>query len=141
MTDLLGFIGHRSLAIGHWPSVIGHPRGRRVEPAEYHCTGRAGQRPRMANFDQTCAGMLVWLRPLDYTESSSNSDPRARRQHSRSGLMAESEEDLKRFVEAGAGIHVVRRSDNCRGWNNIRYKVGLSAKNVGAKKLSMNVAT
>ncbi len=28
-----------------------------------------------------------------------------------------------------------------RGWNGIRYKSGLSAKNVGAKKLSMNVAT
>ena len=49
--------------------------------------------------------------------------------------------DLKAYVEAGDGIHVVRGSDDCRGWNNIRYKVGLSAKNVGAKKLSMNVAT
>ena len=28
-----------------------------------------------------------------------------------------------------------------RGWNGIRYRAGLSAKNVGAKKLSMNVAT
>jgi uncharacterized RmlC-like cupin family protein len=51
------------------------------------------------------------------------------------------EEDLKAFVESGEGIHVVRGSDNCRGWNNIRYKVGLSSKNVRAKKLSMNVAT
>ena len=53
----------------------------------------------------------------------------------------ETGDDLKKFVEAGDGIHVVRGSDDCRGWNNIRYKVGLSAKNVGAKRLSMNVAT
>jgi uncharacterized RmlC-like cupin family protein len=51
------------------------------------------------------------------------------------------EVDLKRFVEAGDGIHVVRNSATCRGWNNIRYKVGMSSKNVGSKKLSMNVAT
>ncbi|GAC1451678.1 MAG: cupin domain-containing protein [Isosphaeraceae bacterium] len=51
------------------------------------------------------------------------------------------DEDLARYVEAGDGIHVVRGSGDCRGWNNIRYKVGLSARNVGATKLSMNVAT
>ncbi len=28
-----------------------------------------------------------------------------------------------------------------RGWNGIQYKTGLSAKNVGSKSLSMNVAT
>jgi uncharacterized RmlC-like cupin family protein len=55
--------------------------------------------------------------------------------------MAQTEDDLKQYVEAGDGILVVRGSPTCRGWNNIRYKVGLSAKNVGAKKLSMNVAT
>ena len=55
--------------------------------------------------------------------------------------MADDEQDLSRYVEAGAGIHVIRGSDNCRGWNNIRYKVGLSSKSVGSKKLSMNVAT
>jgi uncharacterized RmlC-like cupin family protein len=55
--------------------------------------------------------------------------------------MSESVEDLKKYVEAGDGIHVIRGSENCRGWNNIRYKVGLSAKNVGSRKLSMNVAT
>src|SRR5437899_2641593 len=32
-------------------------------------------------------------------------------------------------------------NDNCPAWNNIRYKPGLSAKNVGSRKLSMNVAT
>ena len=55
--------------------------------------------------------------------------------------MPDTEEDLSRFVEAGDGIHVIRGSENCRGWNNIRYKVGLSSKNVGSRKLSMNVAT
>jgi uncharacterized RmlC-like cupin family protein len=44
-------------------------------------------------------------------------------------------------VEGGDGILVVRRSANCRSWNNIQYKLGLSAKNVGSSKLSMNVAT
>ena len=55
--------------------------------------------------------------------------------------MADQDVDLTRFVEAGDGIHVVRGSGDCRAWNNIRYKVGMSAKNVGASKLSMNVAT
>jgi uncharacterized RmlC-like cupin family protein len=49
--------------------------------------------------------------------------------------------DLAQFVEGGDGISVVRGSGECRSWNNIRYKVGLSARNVGASKLSMNVAT
>ena len=48
---------------------------------------------------------------------------------------------LKAAVEGHDGIFVVRGSDNCRDWNNIHYKVGLSGKNVGAKHLSMNVAT
>src|SRR6476660_1262274 len=49
--------------------------------------------------------------------------------------------DLKQVVEGDDGISVVRGSGTCRGWNNIQYKAGLSAKNVNAKKLSMNVAT
>jgi uncharacterized RmlC-like cupin family protein len=49
--------------------------------------------------------------------------------------------DLTQFVEAGDGISVVRGGGAVRGWNGIRYRAGLSAKNVGAKKLSMNVAT
>ncbi len=52
-----------------------------------------------------------------------------------------SELDLTAFVEGGDGISVIRGGGNCRGWNNIRYRVGLSAKNVGASRLSMNVAT
>jgi uncharacterized RmlC-like cupin family protein len=50
-------------------------------------------------------------------------------------------EDLKREVEGGDGISVIRGSETSRGWNGIRYKTGMSAKNVGAKQLSMNVAT
>jgi uncharacterized RmlC-like cupin family protein len=49
--------------------------------------------------------------------------------------------DLSRTVEGGDGIVVIRGGANCRSWNNIRYKVGMSAKNVGSSKLSMNVAT
>jgi uncharacterized RmlC-like cupin family protein len=44
-------------------------------------------------------------------------------------------------VEGSGGIFTIRGGDNVRGWNGIRYKSGLSAKNVAAKKLSMNVAT
>ena len=44
-------------------------------------------------------------------------------------------------VEELGGITVIRGSADCRQWNGIRYKLGMSAKNVGAKALSMNVAT
>jgi uncharacterized RmlC-like cupin family protein len=53
----------------------------------------------------------------------------------------ETELDLKQFVEGGDGISVIRGGGSVRGWNGIRYRAGLSAKNVGAKQLSMNVAT
>jgi uncharacterized RmlC-like cupin family protein len=46
-----------------------------------------------------------------------------------------------RPVEGHDGILVVRGGGNCRDWNGIHYKTGLSGHNVGAKKLSMNVAT
>ena len=55
--------------------------------------------------------------------------------------MTVTETNLKAAVEGHDGIFVVRGSEDCRDWNNIRYKVGLSGKNVGAKQLSMNVAT
>src|SRR5205807_642523 len=55
--------------------------------------------------------------------------------------MAEDREILKQAVEGGNGIYVIRHSDTHRQWNGIRYKTGLSAKNVPARKLSMNVAT
>jgi uncharacterized RmlC-like cupin family protein len=44
-------------------------------------------------------------------------------------------------VEKLDGITVIRASGDCRQWNGIRYKLGMSGKNVGAKDLSMNVAT
>ncbi|MGD2070357.1 MAG: cupin domain-containing protein [Gemmatimonadota bacterium] len=50
-------------------------------------------------------------------------------------------EDLVAATEDADGILCVRDPETHRGWNGIRYKTGLSAKNVGAKQLSMNVAT
>jgi uncharacterized RmlC-like cupin family protein len=44
-------------------------------------------------------------------------------------------------AEGAHGISTIRGGGNVRGWNGILYKSGLSAKNAGAKKLSMNVAT
>jgi len=54
---------------------------------------------------------------------------------------SEAPQDLKQFVEGSEGIFVIRGSGNVRSWNGIQYKPGLSAKNVGSRKLSMNVAT
>src|SRR5262245_20851757 len=59
----------------------------------------------------------------------------------RSRTMAETQIDLKQFVESDGGIHVIRGSGNCRNWNGIQYKLGMCSKNVGSTKLSMNVAT
>ena len=56
-------------------------------------------------------------------------------------MMAEQEINLKQNVEYGDGITVIRGSKNCRDWNGIHYKLGMSSKNVGSKSLSMNVAT
>jgi uncharacterized RmlC-like cupin family protein len=51
--------------------------------------------------------------------------------------------DLRAAVEGAHGITVLRASGAgaTRGWNGIRYRAGLSAKNTGARQLSMNVAT
>src|SRR4029453_17774854 len=43
-------------------------------------------------------------------------------------------------VEGSGGLLWIRRSGICRDWNGIRYKLGMSGKNVGATALSMNVA-
>ena len=43
-------------------------------------------------------------------------------------------------VEGHDGLMWIRGSGVCRDWNGIRYKLGMSGKNVGAKALSMNVA-
>ncbi len=48
--------------------------------------------------------------------------------------------DLIAATEDGDGILCVRNPKTHRGWNGIRYKTGMSAKNVGSKKLSMNLA-
>ena len=50
-------------------------------------------------------------------------------------------DELRRDVEDGGGIAVLRGGGSERGWNGIRYRAGLSAKNVGAQQLSMNLAT
>lgn len=50
-------------------------------------------------------------------------------------------DELAQFVESHEGIHVIRGGGKQREWNNIRYKTGLSAKNVPAKELSINIAT
>src|SRR4051794_41941352 len=44
-------------------------------------------------------------------------------------------------VEGADGVSVVRGGGITRGWNGIHYRAGLSAKNVNARHLSMNVAT
>ena len=49
--------------------------------------------------------------------------------------------DLNQSVEGQDGISVIRGGAICRAWNNIQYRAGLSAKNVNAQKLSMNLAT
>lgn len=55
--------------------------------------------------------------------------------------MAENPVDLTAPVERGEGISVIRGGGNVRDWNGIHYKLGMSAKNVASKSLSMNVAT
>ncbi len=49
--------------------------------------------------------------------------------------------DLRLHIERGEGIHVLRSHEEQREWNGIRYRIGLSGKNVGSGELSMNVAT
>ncbi len=44
-------------------------------------------------------------------------------------------------VEGHDGILVIRNHDNCRDWNGIHYRAGMSGGNVGSRDLSMNVAT
>ena len=44
-------------------------------------------------------------------------------------------------VEDHDGIMTIRGGGGKRNWNGIHYKQGMSAKNVGSTKLSMNVAT
>ena len=56
--------------------------------------------------------------------------------------MTENIENLKQDVEDLDGITVIRGGGRkTRAWNGIHYKLGMSAKNVGAKALSINIAT
>ncbi len=55
--------------------------------------------------------------------------------------VAENWEELKAVVEGDKGIKCIRGGGGPRAWNGIRYKTGMSEKNVGSKLLSMNVAT
>jgi uncharacterized RmlC-like cupin family protein len=56
-------------------------------------------------------------------------------------LPRDDEADLGAPVEGHDGILVIRGGGNVRGWNGIRYRTGMSAHNVDATALSMNVAT
>jgi uncharacterized RmlC-like cupin family protein len=49
--------------------------------------------------------------------------------------------DLTQFVEHHDGISVIRGGGTVRAWNGIQYRAGMSAKNVNARQLSMNIAT
>jgi uncharacterized RmlC-like cupin family protein len=44
-------------------------------------------------------------------------------------------------IDGGDGITTIRGSGVWRNWNGITYMTGLSANNVGARQLSMNLAT
>jgi uncharacterized RmlC-like cupin family protein len=44
-------------------------------------------------------------------------------------------------VEKHEGMSVLRGGGDRRSWNGIHYRQGISGKNVGAKALSINVAT
>ncbi|MGH9201190.1 MAG: cupin domain-containing protein [Vicinamibacterales bacterium] len=51
------------------------------------------------------------------------------------------DDPVARAVEPHDGVFVIRGGGGIRGWNGIQYRAGLSAKNVPARQLSMNVAT
>src|SRR5436190_24226877 len=55
--------------------------------------------------------------------------------------MKEDQSIQLRAVEDHDGILTIRGGGARRDWNGIHYKQGMSAKNVGTTKLSMNVAT
>ena len=55
--------------------------------------------------------------------------------------MKDQTNSLAEATENLDGIAVLRASGTTRGWNGIRYKTGLAARNTRAKALSMNVAT
>ena len=56
------------------------------------------------------------------------------------GAASEPPADRPGTPDGRDGIHTIRASGIHRGWNGIHYKTGLSARNVPARELSMNVA-
>jgi uncharacterized RmlC-like cupin family protein len=59
-------------------------------------------------------------------------------EHNMQGSDVTTEQQLE--VEGNDGIAVIRGGGSERGWNGIRYKLGMSSRNTNAKNLSMNVA-
>lgn len=55
--------------------------------------------------------------------------------------MSERHQDLGNTADGEGGIYTVRGSGTWRSWNGIRYKSGMSSRNVGSQQLSINVAT
>ena len=56
-------------------------------------------------------------------------------------LKSDKDHVQKDLVEDHDGIMTIRGGGAKRNWNGIHYKQGMSAKNVGSTKLSMNIAT
>lgn len=56
-------------------------------------------------------------------------------------LKDENDQIDQSVVEDGDGILTIRGGGGKRSWNNIQYKQGMSSKNVGSTRLSMNIAT
>ena len=56
--------------------------------------------------------------------------------------MADTKDNIElSAVEDHGGLLTIRGGGAQRNWNGIHYKQGMSAKNVGTKKLSANIAT
>src|SRR5204863_5838489 len=87
---------------------------------------RRAARRRRAPRHAPGAGALRAGRPVQRRRPMSHADPPP---------------DLTAAIESAAGIHVLRDHSITRGWNNIRYRTGLSARNTPTRRLSMNVAT
>src|SRR5439155_15930598 len=61
---------------------------------------------------------------------------------SRSAIMKDDKDNIElSAVEDHDGILTIRGGGARRDWNGIHYKQGMSAKNVGTKSLSANIAT
>lgn len=56
-------------------------------------------------------------------------------------MKSEKDEIQQSIVEDHDGILTIRGGGKKRQWNGIHYKQGMSAKNVGSTRLSINIAT